>query len=413
MSQRVSAMRDVLRNIADEHGTPCFVFFLDEMYERIAALKAAFGNRFAISYAVKANPHQVILNRFRDRVATLDLSSGGELRRATACGWPTERLSFTGPGKRPEELIASVESRLGAHIVESIQEAEQLSAYACDGGVTQRILIRIAPATLPRGFGVNMAGRPCQFGIDEEDLLPALERILSLPGLKLDGFHIYSGTQCLDPQSIADNFGIFIDLFKRFSVAADIHPRTLIFGSGIGIPYHDGTVAVDLKAVATNINSRIDELRADERFSGATLLLETGRYLVGEAGVYLTRVLHRKRSRGIEIGICDGGMNHHLGACGHLGSVIHRNYQMFKVSPPNDEPCPYDLVGPLCTSIDTLGHGVSLPGLQVGDVIGIRCSGAYGATASPTGFISHPAAAEIFVETRGGNTIIERIERDG
>jgi diaminopimelate decarboxylase len=256
-----------------------------------------------------------------------------------------------------------------------------------------------------------MAGKPCQFGIDEEVLDSALVQIRELPHLQLCGFHIYSGTQCLKPDAIAENYEIFVDIFRRFATAHDLTPEKLIFGSGIGIPYHDGDQSVDLTPIAERIMPLLRELKGEPRCAGTQLLLETGRYLIGEAGVYLTRVVNRKDSRGARIAVCDGGMNHHLGACGHLGMVLPRNYQIFKVASdrPGASDQPYDLFGPLCTSIDTLGRGVKFAGLEVGDVIGVRSSGAYGLTASPSQFISHDLPCEVIVETRDGQTVIENI----
>jgi len=161
---------------------------------------------------------------------------------------------------------------------------------------------------------------------------------------------------------------------------------------------------VDLAAIAESVVPALDALRAESRFVDARMVLETGRFLVGEAGFYLTRIVRTKRSRGFEIRICDGGMNHHLAACGHMGSVLHRNYRMFKVDPAvADAPVTaYDIYGPLCTSIDTLARAVRLPELNVGDVIAICCSGAYGLTASPLRFISHEEPREIIVQTVNG-----------
>src|SRR5262249_31735370 len=212
---------------------------------------------------------------------------------------------------------------------------------------------------------------------------PALEEIKRLPHLRLAGFHIYSGTQCLKTDALAENYEIFLDIFRRFSEAHDVTPEKLIFGSGIGIPYHDGDHSVDLAPVAERINPQLAALQREPRFAGARLLLETGRYLVGEAGSYLTRGGNRKASRGAHLCTFDGGMNHHRGAAGHLGMVLHRPYRMLKVSSdrPDGPEQAYDLFGPLCTSIDHLGRGVKFPGLDVGDVIGVGCSGAYGVTA--------------------------------
>jgi diaminopimelate decarboxylase len=404
-------MKDLLAAIARDHGTPCFVYFMDQVYARIRSIREAFGGRLGVSYAMKCNPHPEDLRRLLDRVDTLDISSGGELKAALRVGWPPGRISFTGPAKLPADLEASVAHGIGEVIVESVREARLLDAAAGRAGRRQRVLVRVAPKKVPRGFGVNMAGKPCQFGIDEEDLDGALAEIKALPHLGLSGFHIYSGTQCLKPDALAENYEIFMDIFQRFSAAHDLTPEKLIFGSGIGIPYHDGDQSVDLAPIAARVNPLLDAFRRQERFAAAKLLLETGRYLIGEAGIFLTRVVNRKQSRGARICTCDGGMNHHLGACGHLGMVLHRNYRMFKVSPdqPDTAEEAYDLFGPLCTSIDTLGRGVKFPGLDVGDVIGVACSGAYGITASPLNFISHPPPREVLVETRDGQTVVEDV----
>jgi diaminopimelate decarboxylase len=260
-------------------------------------------------------------------------------------------------------------------------------------------LLRIAPAALPRGFGINMAGKPTQFGVDEEDAPAAVAAVLGMPRLKLAGFHAYSGTQCVDAKAVAENFGIFAGIFTRLSREFDVRPQALVFGAGFGIPYHPGMSPLDLGAVAAATAPVLEQLASDPHTAGAALYLEMGRYLVGEAGLYLTRVSRVKRSRGSRIAICDGGMNHHLGACGHLGSVIHRNYPIFKVgAAPGASTQPWELVGPLCTSIDTLGHGVELPELREGDLLGVHCSGAYGLTASPVNFISHEPPREFAVE---------------
>jgi diaminopimelate decarboxylase len=224
--------------------------------------------------------------------------------------------------------------------------------------------------------------------------------IAGLPGLELRGFHVYSGTQCLVPASVAGNYGIMADLFRRASEFLDLEPDLLVFGSGIGIPYTEDDEELDLAALADAALPLLDSVRTDRRLGSARRLLEIGRWLVGPAGVYLTRVLRVKRSRGVDIAVLDGGLHHHLAATGNLGSVIHRNYPMEKVpgASVDVEPRPYDLAGPLCTSIDTLGHDVLFPGLEPGDLVAIRSSGAYGPTASPSGFISHPPAVEVLVE---------------
>jgi diaminopimelate decarboxylase len=406
----MSEMDNLLSHIAQRHGTPCYVYRFDDVKARFAELRAAFGDRFHISYAVKTNPNAAILSRMRGLADTLDISSGGELDRALRAGWPANLLTFTGPAKRDPELESAVHHGVDALVLESVQEARRLNAIAHCAGKIQSVLVRIAPAKVPAGFGISMAGKPSQFGIDEEDLPPALLAIESLPHLSLRGFHIYAGTQCLRPDSIASAWESFIELFRRFCYSSDLHPAKLIFGSGLGICYHEQDRRLDLAPIAGRINPTLDALRREERFAKTDFILETGRFLVGEAGLYLTRIVSRKRSRGAEIAICDGGMNHHNGACGHLGAPIHRNYRMFKVAADRAQVTqPYDLFGPLCTSIDHLAHGAQLPDLNIGDVIAVHCGGAYGLTASPVGFISHPLPREVLVETTGGHLSIEDV----
>src|SRR5262249_35325034 len=216
---RSVAMKEVLAAIARDHGTPCFVYSMDQVYGRIDSIRQVFGRRLGVSYAMKCNPHPEILKRMRDRVETLDVSSGGELKAALRIGWPADRISFTGPAKLDTDLEASVAHGISDVILESVREARTLSAAAGRARRREGVRVRLAPKTVRRGFGVNMAGKPCQFGIAEEDLDPALDEIKALPHLRLSGFHIYSGTQCLKPDALAENYEIFVDIFQRFATA--------------------------------------------------------------------------------------------------------------------------------------------------------------------------------------------------
>ena len=399
----------VLRMVAHDHGTPCYVYLMDQVRQRIAQVRSAFGERFRVSYAVKSNPNLAILRRLRSLVDMLDVSSAGEVWRAVDAEWDPAQLSFTGPAKTEEELRSALAVRVGEIVVESVDEALLLNDIAKAAGRRQHVLVRIAPNRVPRGFGLNMSGKPTPFGIDEEDLDEAVRVILALPHIELRGFHIYSGTQCLNAEAIAENYATFIEIFGRVCYRHGVKPERLIFGSGIGIPYYDSDLPVDLTAVANTTNPAVDALKSDAMFAATDLVLEMGRYLVGEAGVYVMRVIRTKRSRGVAIGICDGGMHHHLGAAGHLGTLIQRNYQMFKITEKDNGGAEhaYNLVGPLCTTIDTLGRQVKFNGLCADDLIGIRCSGAYGVTASPIHFISHPPPKEIIVETADGRMHVE------
>lgn len=385
-----------LAALAERHGTPLYVYDLGRVAARAARLRVAFDGRVSLSYAVKANPHGGVLSGLRGLVETLDVSSLGEFRRAIAAGWQPGEISFTGPGKRPAELAESIGAGLGELVIEHPAEARAADAIARAAGRVQDVLVRITPPAVPRGFGDTMAGRPVPFGIDAEEAVPALREIATLPGLRLTGLHFYSGTQCLSAPAIAANYRIFHDLAAQLCAETGLTPARLVFGAGMGIPYHETDAPLDLPALRAEASADLDRMRGVPQLAGAAVALELGRYLVGPAGWLLTRVVAVKHSRGHRILICDAGLNNHLAAAGRFGMVLHRNYRM---SAPlaEGEAEPQDVFGPLCTSLDRLASGVTLPPLDPGGLIAIHMSGAYGLTASPTGFISHPVPGEIVI----------------
>ncbi|MFT3965192.1 MAG: type III PLP-dependent enzyme, partial [Sphingobium sp.] len=346
------------------------------------------------------NPNPALLRWLNGRIDHLDISSIGEFRLAVAAGWDPALVSFTGPAKRDFELNEAILGGVGLLVVESLREARLANAVACFNARVQPVLVRIAPDTMPKGFGDQMAGRPSPFGIDQEEAEAALEQIAAMPGLSIAGLHIYSGTQCLRPAAIVENYRGFLALFARLCEGHGIRPSKLVLGSGLGVAYHDRDAPLDLAEVARGIAPDIDAFLAHPRFAQTRLVLELGRYLVAEAGFFLTSVVSIKQSRGTRIAICDGGMNNHLPASGHFGMVIRRNYSMHRVGGGKDVE-KVDLSGPLCTSIDRLASGVELPHLEEGDVIAVHNSGAYGLTASPIHFISHAAPAELMVMDGG------------
>ncbi len=396
-----------LTEIARKFGTPAYVYCVDAIDQRLAEIKGALGQWFELSYAMKCNPNPGVLSCLTDRVDYLDVSSIGELRLACQAGWDPARASFTGPGKRDAEIAEAIETGVGELILENLREAIVANRIAGEIGRSQDVLIRLAPSRVPKGFGDHMAGRPSPFGIDIEDAADQLPRILQLPNLSVVGLHIYSGTQCLKPEAICENYGIFISTFRDICEAHDITPHKLVFGSGLGIPYHPGDTPLDLPAVAEGIRTELQAFRAEDRFADTRLILELGRYLIGEAGYFLTSVIGIKESRGQKIAICDGGMNNHLPASGHFGMVIHRNYQMHRIGGGQGEE-KVNLVGPLCTSIDRLANAVALPPLAEGDIVAVHSSGAYGLTASPIHFISHACPREILID---GDILID-VSRD-
>ncbi len=401
-----SEQQRVLQTASERFGTPTYVYFEDVLRERARLITRAFADTFEISYAAKANPNRALLASIHPLVATLDVSSGTELEMGIEAGFAPEAITFSGPGKTRAELEAIARYRGVCSIVESLEEAAELEAIGAAHDTTIPILPRINPTHLPKGFGVGMAGRPSQFGIDEEEIDQALAAILRMPHLRVVGFHVYAGTQCLNAGAIAQNLISTAQLFLRLIRSFDLTPEHLVFGSGFGIPYTANDTPVDLDVVAEQCRGALEELTSDPRCEDARLFLELGRFLVGPAGYFVTQVRRIKETRGRRIAICDGGMNNHLAACGHMGSVVHRNYPMLRLGADHGPAQPYDLFGPLCTTIDHLALAQAFAGLAAGDLVCVGSSGAYGLTASPLYFISHPHPHEVLVRA-GSSELID------
>lgn len=392
---------------ARQFGTPLYLYDLDVLTGRLQTLSALFGDRFGISYAIKANPNLALLRAIRPWLSTFDASSFAEVERAMAAGMAPADITFSGPAKRHEEIARAMAAGVGELVLEHADEAQEASRIAGRLGRVQDVLVRINPARVPKGFGASMAATPSQFGIDEEDLAAELPAIAALPGLRLIGFHIYSGTNCRDPQAIAENFAIFAAIFRQAQALTGIRPERLVFGSGFGLNYLPGEAPLDHAALPALVNPVIDALRAEPAFAAARCNLELGRWLIGPAGWLMTGVVSAKQSRGAAIRCCDAGFNNHLAAASMMGTVIPRNWVFENVTNPGGAVARYTLTGPLCTSIDRLAHGIDLPEVRPGDVLAIPNSGAYGLTASPSRFISHPEPREVL---RQGATLADVTE---
>ena len=387
----VACLDDALPALLGQIETPAYVYDLGVVEQRYQALSQALPG-FGIRYAVKANPHAAVLGCVTALGALIDASSIGEVRRAMAVGAGPGLISFTGPGKRLAEIVEAVETGIGLMVVESLHQAQQTNAAAVARGVVQPVLARISPATSPKGFGARMTGVATQFGIDEEEAPQVLAQIAALPGLDLQGLHFYAGSNSLDAAAIGANMQNCADLARALMDGLGRLPRRLIFGSGFGVPYHDGQRELVLDELATTVRAALLPLTA---YSGVGIDIELGRWLVAPAGQLLVRVLTRKSGRGATIAICDGGFNAHLAACGMMGSVVRRNWPIRNVSAPNAPQEKVTLAGPLCTSIDLLARDLDIAAPGVGDVLAVGLSGAYGATSSPQGFISQPPVREM------------------
>jgi len=377
--------------VARAGGAPLFVYDAGLIAPRIAAFRAALPG-VALHYAVKANPFAPLLQWIASQVDGFDIASGGELAAVQAAGVAGPAIGFAGPGKRNADLLAALHAGVVVHL-ESAGEADRLFDLAAQSGITPRVAIRINPDFELAGAGMRMGGGARPFGVDA-DQVPQLARRVIAAGADWCGFHLYAGSQSLDAAAIVAAAGASLALVARLADQAGIAVPACNLGGGFGIPYHAGQAPLDLAAVGEGISAalagRATVLR-DTRFT-----IELGRWLVGEAGVYLAEVIERKHSRGETFVVIDGGMHHQLAASGNFGSVIRRNFPC-AVATRMDQPASEiaHVAGCLCTPLDRLGDALALPRAEPGDLIALFCAGAYGASASPAAFLGHGPAREV------------------
>lgn len=395
-------------SLADRYGTPLFVYDAGILAKKWHLLRGSLPPEFSICYSVKANPSQAILRFFLAQGAGLEIASAGEFRQALHAGCDPRKIIFAGPGKTEAELDFVLEHGIGEIHVESPREAERVAAIAQRRGVAAPVALRVNPGGEAEGGAMRMGGRPAPFGVDEENLDEVLDLLLSSPEIDFHGIHLFAGTQILDFEVLVNQYRKGIEIARRVAARLQRPLHTLDFGGGLGIPYFPHERELDMGKLKEALRDLIGELRSDPLFSGTRFVVEPGRYLAGEAGVYVARVTDVKTSRGKKFLILDGGMHHHLGASGNLGQTIKRNYPVAvlnKFQEPLGETV--DVVGPLCTPLDVLARNIDLPRAVAGDLIGVFQSGAYARSASPLGFLSHPAPAEVWVAS-GRDRLIRR-----
>jgi diaminopimelate decarboxylase len=379
--------------VAEAGGTPLFVYDARMVAERIARFRAAFSG-VSLHYAIKTNSYAPLLSFVAQQVDGLDIASAGEMRLALAAGTSPSDISFAGPGKRDEEIAAALDADVTLNL-ESEGEAERALTIARARGRRPRLAIRVNPDFEIKGSGMRMGGGARPFGVDAERV-PALVRRLLAADADWRGFHIFAGSQALSASALIDAQRATVALAARLAEDAGARPPMVNLGGGFGIPYFHGEQSLDVEhvgaALAETLAARPPILR-DTPFA-----IELGRWLVGEAGVYLTRIVDRKVSHGKTFLVTDGGMHHQLAASGNFGQVVRRNFPVAIASRFNAAPEEeVTVVGCLCTPLDRLADDILTPAAQVGDLVAVFLAGAYGLSASPQAFLGHPAAREILV----------------
>jgi diaminopimelate decarboxylase len=386
-----------ISEIARNFGTPFYLYHGETIAGRVRRVREAVGTE--VSYSVKANPSLGVCQLIaREREAGAEVASSGELAVALAAGFEPEDIVFAGPGKTDDELRRVVEAGIFADNVESLGEIDRLAKIAKVMGREIGVGLRINPTAQLMGSQMRMGGTVGQFGMDQAELREAVEKTLSHPELILRGIHVYTATQVFEVEPLLEHCR---NIFEIALEAADYAggPLEMIdFGGGFGVPYFEKMSEFDLERFGEGFRELLNAYRTDPRLEGCRFLFELGRYLVADSGVYVTRSVDVKQTRGKTFVVTDGGMNHHLTATGNMGQVFRKSYPLLNLTRMSGVPEEgIAVAGPCCTPLDMFGSNISLADPEVGDLIGVFYSGAYGYSASNLGFLSHPAPAEVLL----------------
>lgn len=384
-----------LVRLSDRIGTtPFYAYDRAAITARVNQLRAVLPPEVHLHYAVKANPMPAVVQHLSALVDGLDVASAGEMMIALDAGTQPERISFAGPGKTDTELSRAASANIVINI-ESEREVETLARIAKSLSLRPRVAVRVNPDFELKMSGMKMSGGPKQFGVDAERVPELLDRI-GKSNLEFVGFHIFSGSQNLRADAINDSQCKAVELAIRLAERAPAPIRLLNIGGGFGIPYFPGDQSLDIEPIGENLRRLAPVARA--RMPQAQLVIELGRYLVGEAGIYVSRIVDRKVSRGVVYLVTDGGLHHHLAASGNFGQVIRKNYPVVVGNRiVGQEREVVSVVGPLCTPLDLLADNLEMAKADVGDLVVVFQSGAYGLTASPQKFLCHPLPVEALV----------------
>jgi diaminopimelate decarboxylase len=385
-----------LRRLAERVGsTPFFAYDRALLDQRVALLRKSLPSTVHLGYAMKANPMPAVVQHLAGLVDAFDVASAQEMAIALDTPLRPQQISFAGPGKTVTEIRQAVAAGVTVEL-ESALEAQRLVEAGDALGIRPQAAFRVNPDFTVKGSGMRMGGGPQQFGVDAEQV-PALVADLATADVDLLGFHVFAGSQNLQAAILCEAQRRTVDLVLELAQHCRQPVRYINLGGGFGIPYFEKDEPLDLAAVGDNLAALIDGPLARE-LPEARPVIELGRYIVGECGVYVTKIIDRKVSRGQTYLVVDGGLHHQLAGSGNFGQVIRRNYPLV-VGTRVDDPAEttFTVVGCLCTPLDLLGDKVVLPEAQVDDLIVIFQAGAYGLTASPTAFLGHPAPAEVLV----------------
>lgn len=380
--------------VGDVGSTPCYLYSRSAIQARARELKAGLAGEVDLHYAVKANPMPAVVDLLANEVDGMDVASLMEMKNALRAGVAPDRISFAGPGKQRNELHAAIQAGVTLN-AESERELERIAILGQECGCLPKVAIRVNPAFELKTSGMKMGGGAKPFGMDAERV-PAILKQWDLSKMSLQGLHIFWGSQNLHSEAIIEAQNQSVALAEALAVDAPCPFAHINIGGGFGIPYFPGEQTLEIKPVLANLRRLAVSLR--NRLPSSRLVIELGRYLVGEAGYYVCDIVDKKESRGETFLITNGGIHHHLAASGNFGQILRKNYPVLIGNRVGSTPIETaTIVGPCCTPLDIIASHVLLPVAQPGDTVVVFQSGAYGLSVSPVRFLSHPEPVEALI----------------
>ncbi|NIQ04812.1 MAG: diaminopimelate decarboxylase [Candidatus Korarchaeota archaeon] len=371
--------------IVEEYGTPLYVYDADVARAKYEKLTRAVP-QYNIFYSLKANPSISMCSLFRSFGSKAEVASGGELFKALKAGFQPKDIIFVGPAKTREEIEYAIESNVYAIIVESTLELRMLDELCETLDTESNVMLRINRESFTGEAPELMIGGPSKFGFDEEEVVPSVSN-LNLSHVRIIGVHIYAASGLLEVDPVIENAEATIQLGRSYADALNFELQCLDIGGGIGVPYSETEEEFDIQT----LGEQMDSLLSQYELENVKLILEAGRYLVAECGVFLTKVHHIKKSRGTRYVFTDGGMNHEIRPV--FMDLNHPTKIVNKLSHPATGEA--TIAGPLCTPIDVIAEDIPLPKVERGDIVGLFNAGAYGMSMSMLNFLSHPWPSEV------------------
>lgn len=386
----------IYNKIADVFGTPIYVYSAEKIKHSYQKLHNAMGSDVDIYYSMKANPNISICKLLAKQGAGLEVCSTFELLAALKTDIDPQKIIFVGPLKRKEDIAIALDNNIYAIACESFEEIDLIQSMASNRNMTARVMLRINPSFSAKNALLKMGGKPSQFGIDDTQAIHAIEKMLASTSLHLLGIHVYNGTRILNYETLAENTAAVLSLADEIQEKFNVKFDVIDFGGGAGIPYFSHEQELDMDSLKGEMIKLFANFK--NKYKKIKLIMESGRYLVGESGRFITKVYSIKTSKNEEFAVTDGGTNCHMAAVG-IGSLIRSNFPISVIAEyPVEEKFEYNLTGPLCTPNDLIGKAVKLQKLKVGDLISVEQSGAYGPTASPVYFLSHGFPNEVLYD---------------